>query len=141
MKTLLWFFDFEFGDYKSEDDPVVNHTTVNLKRWELRATTFVGSTSDVVEVGFGAGAFHFSGNFDGFAKLALPVRVAAYPLNAFTDEPWGTVFAIWAKQTFLPGRINGADFGVPNSSFDESWEAVSSYGLVVDLRVLVIRLF
>ncbi len=100
-----WFFDFEFGDYKSEDDPVVNHTTVNLKRWELRATTFVGSTSDIVQVGFGAGAYHFSGEFDGFAKLALPVRVAAYPLNCLYGRAVGRRVC-GVGETDVPRRSN-----------------------------------
>jgi hypothetical protein len=130
-----WWIDFEFGDYESEDDPLVNSTTVDLKRWELRATTLVSSTKDIVEVGFGAGAYHFSGDFDGFAKLALPLRVAAYPLRAFCrDCPWTGVAQFWAKQTFLAGRITGADFGVPGSSFNENWESVGSFGVLIDVR-------
>jgi hypothetical protein len=130
-----WWIDFEFGSYKSEDDPLVNHTTVKLRRWEVRATTLVASTRDIVEVGFGAGAYHFSGDFDGFAKLALPLRVGAYPVKAFCrDCKWGRVVQLWAKQTLLAGRITGEDFGVPASSFNENWEAVSSFGVLFDVR-------
>jgi hypothetical protein len=134
-----WWLDFEFGDYKSEDDPLVNDTTVKLRRWELRATTLVASTRDIVEVGFGAGAYHFSGDFDGFAKFALPLRVAAYPLKPFFPERrWNTFVQLWAKQTFLAGRITGADFGVPGSSFDENWESAGSVGVLFDLRWLAL---
>ena len=130
-----WWLDFEFGDYKSEDDMLVSDTTVKLKRWEVRATTLVGSTRDIVEVGFGAGAYHFSGEFDGFAKLALPMRIAAYPLKAFFPERrWNSVVQLWAKQTFLAGRMTGADFGVPASTFNENWEAVTSLGVLFDFR-------
>ena len=130
-----WWLDFEFGDYESEDDPVVNLTTVNLTRWEVRATTLVESTRDIVEVGFGAGMFHFSGEFDSFSKLALPLRVSAYPLRAFCrDCKWTGLVQFWGKQTFLAGRLSGADFGVPASGFNENWEAVSSYGIFIDFR-------
>ena len=86
-------------------------------------------------VGFGAGAYHFSGDFDGFAKLALPLRVGAYPVKAFCrDCKWGRVVQLWAKQTLLAGRITGEDFGVPARSFNENWEAVSSFGVLFDVR-------
>jgi hypothetical protein len=44
------------------------------------------------------------------------------------------VAQFWAKQTFLAGRITGADFGVPGSSFNENWESVGSFGVLIDVR-------
>ncbi len=137
-KEPKWWIDFEFGDYESKDDELVNNTTVDLKRWELRATTLVGSTGGIVEVGFGAGAFHYSGEFDSFTKFTLPVRVAAYPLKFCRErcKRWNSVLQVWAKESFLVGRLTGADFGVPASSFNENWEAVSSFGVLIDFRWL-----
>lgn len=136
-----WWLDFEIGFYESEDDPLVNNSEVELTKWEVRASTFVGSTRDSVEVGFGAGAYHFSGDFESFEKLALPVRVGFFPFKIGWERPWTTVFSVWVKQTFLAGRISGGDFGVPEVSFDENWEGVTSYGFQFDARYFIAKLF
>ncbi len=128
-----WWFELEYGKYESEDDPLVNSTTVGLDRWEVRATTPVSSTGGIVELGFGAGAYHFKGDaFDDFWKFAIPVRLAVLPCKKCGS--WGSAFQLWGKGTFVTGRLSGEDFGVPASGFDENWEFVFSGGITVDFR-------
>jgi len=130
-----WWFEFELGRYKSEDDPLVNNTTLNLTTVEVRAATAVRSTGGIVNLGFGAGAYYFTGDaFDGFGKFAVPVRIEVLPLKPLLGKKWGSVFQLWTKATFLAGRLSGENFGVPESGFDENWEAVPSYGIVFDFR-------
>jgi hypothetical protein len=143
-ESTLWWFEVEYGEYKSEDDPVVNNTTVRLRSWEVRATTLVGSTRGIVGVGFGAGGYHFRGeNFDSFGKFKIPLRVTVFPLRAILPieqhKRWGNLVYLWTKATFVAGRLSGDDFGVPGSSFDENWEVVPSFGFIVDVRDLVFR--
>jgi hypothetical protein len=140
----LWWFEVEYGEYQSDADPVVNDTTVRLKSWEVRATTLVGSTRDIVGVGFGAGGYHFSGeNFDSFGKFKIPLRVSVFPLRAVLPSRWhgrwGNLVQFWTNATFVAGRLSGEDFGVPGSSFDENWEVVPSFGILVDARDLIFR--
>jgi len=130
-----WWFEVEYGRYNSEDDPLVNNTDVHLDRVEVRATTPVSSTGGIVELGFGAGAYRFSGDGFDFWKVALPVRLAVLPLNRIERfGRWGSVFQLWGKGTFVAGRLSGDDFGVPASGFNENWEFVFSGGIIIDFR-------
>lgn len=125
-----WWIDFAWGTYESDNDPLVENTSVKLNTLEVRATRPLG----FVELGFGAGGYHFKGdNFDDFWKFAIPLKANFLPFKNVSDR-YGKVLQFWAKGIFVSGRLSGEDFEVPVDRFDENWDFVLSAGIVVDFR-------
>lgn len=130
----------DLGRWESQDDHLLGS--------DVTLTTFdAGVTFPVVfgvEMGAGIGLFKFNTDLDDPARLALvPGRLVVKPLqwaaNAFGVDRNSTAMRRWGalkayyKTSVILGVIESDDFGPNLPRFREKNEAVSSWGLLVDL--------
>lgn len=127
------------GFFRADPDPVRGFP-------QLRAhMTDIGPSArlhDGVDVGGGVGWVTFTG--EGIEKkrqVALtPVRLVLRPVLLAVPEhhrkAWMGFLNIYWKETYVAGRLTGADFGAPTNAFSVDGELIRSFGLNLDVTAL-----
>ena len=96
---------------------------------------------DGVDIGGGIGWVTFSGESVKKRQLTLtPVRVILRPILLAVPEhyrrTWMGVLNIYWKETYVIGKLTGADFGAPNNPFAVNGELIRSFGFNLDVTAL-----
>ena len=97
---------------------------------------------DGVDLGAGVGWVSFSGkNVNTDRRLTLtPIRLILRPITMAVPEVhrkrYMGALSIYWKETFVGGRLTGADFGAAEDAFFVKGELVRSFGFNVDITAL-----
>jgi hypothetical protein len=99
---------------------------------------------DGIDLGGGLGWVTFSGSGVDKSQMTLtPVRLILRPILLAVPEhyrqPWMGVLNIYWKQTYVIGRLTGADFGAPQNAFHVDGEMIRSFGFNFDVTALFAR--
>jgi len=99
-----------------------------------------------VDLGFGAGSLHLNAKpvnqpaVSSDVLMLTPLRVTIMPLYAIESlrkHTWTSVLKVYFRQSFLVNNLDGTNFGVAKSVFQEQGEFVRSVGVIIDLSKAV----
>jgi hypothetical protein len=137
---LCGYFDAAF--FKAEAQNDFNEVRAHFFDFGPSARFF-----DSLDIGVGAGVVTIQSrdskrkNFETNRATLVPVRVVLRPVLVFVPDDrrqrWMGFVGIYFKETYISGRLNGAEFGASNSSYHVNGELVRSFGLNLDVTALV----
>lgn len=109
----------------------------------------------LVSAGVGVGLIRFNsegptGHVTTNRLTLTPVRLTVNPLNVFSfkdpasfserERVWSNILSVpqaYYKVVCIPGKLSGANFGAPTSTFTSGGECLESYGIQLNLLELL----
>lgn len=132
---------FDIGSFESEgdQDPERGFPPLTARMYDFGPSARI---HDGIDIGAGVGWVQFSGSgVDRRQGAFTPLRVIIRPvLLALPDRmrrEWMGIFSFYWKETYVWGRMTGADFGAPQSDWVEDGEMIRSFGINLDLTALL----
>jgi hypothetical protein len=102
---------------------------------------------DGLDIGGGFGRISFTARPPMQPELSrarwtiTPFRSVIRPLLLAVPEQhrkdWMGVFSLYWKETYIAGKLTGADFGAPRDSYAVDGELVRSFGIIIDASALL----
>lgn len=146
---------FDFGRFSSEvdDKTRLDNRGFPKTRANLFDFGFDARVHDGIDIGAGAGWLTFTSSPLNQAEVhrrmgtLTPLRVLIRPVLLVVPEEcrkaWMGVFSFYWKETYVYGKLKGADFGLTGPDADRfiaDGELLRSYGVTLDLSALLPRL-
>ena len=137
-RLVCGYFDFGSFSADADQDPERGFPALTARLYDFGPSARI---HDGVDIGGGFGWVRFKGDGVDVKRAAFtPLRVILRPiLLALPDEwrqEWMGVFSFYWKETYVWGRLSGADFGVDNG-WSENGELIRSYGVNLDATALI----
>lgn len=132
---------FDIGSFESDgdQDPDRGFPALTARMYDFGPSARI---HDGIDIGAGVGWVQFSGSgVDRKQGAFTPLRVVIRPVLLALPERmrrvWMGVFSFYWKETYVWGRMTGADFGAPQSNWVEDGEMIRSFGINLDLTALL----
>lgn len=130
---------FDQGFFRAAADPTRGFPRLGAHLTDIGPSARL---HDGIDIGGGFGWVAFSGDeIETKRRLTLtPLRIILRPILLAVPEhhrkPWMGFLNFYWKETYVVGRLTGADFGAPNDALSVNGELVRSFGLNLDVTAL-----
>ncbi len=128
-------------DPSGPDVPVARTEGPQVRAWIVEGLVHHKLTR-AVDVGAGAGITTFEGDkadggrFESTHVHVVPFSVVVKPVAFWTTNRFGQAFGLRLGSRFIPGNLDGEDFGVAKERFSQRGELLWNISTYVDLLTL-----
>lgn len=129
-------------DPSGPDEPNPRTAGPQVRVWTIEGL-FHHKLTSAVDVGAGAGVTVFEGDRAGGGSFTsehfhfVPLSVVVKPVAFLTTNRFGQAFGLRLGSRFMPGRLDGEDFGVAKERFTQRGELLWSISTYIDLATLL----